>query len=507
MRKAGNTIGALIAITIVAQIIAFFRESVFAYYYGTTVSADAYVMASQIPVTLFAIVTTSISTVVLPIYSYKANNESENRANSFLKSFFIIFSLVSAVFILIAVGLAPLIVRLFAPGFDGDSLGLTIRYVRYLFPTVFFSGSIGIFTVLYNVHDNFIYPQGVAFLQNISIIVAIFLLGGKIGTGAAVLGTVAGITFNFLLLFFPKLNIFKEKVSLSSALEDSKTILSRVIPVTIGVGIAEINRLIDRAIASTLDTGSITALNYANKLTTVFSSLVLSAVSMVAFKIFSALFAEDKEEENYDMLLRYISTLLVTLVPITVGAIILKSDLISFAFARGAFDNASLRQTIGVFQFYSIGIVFIAIREIFSKFFYATGNTRTPMINSAIGVVINIVLNLVLSNYMGANGLALATSISSIIICLMMGKKIFKDHSCTGRKIIIAFLKTIISSIIMAVVIVVLNNLINLNQGITRILFSVAVGAIVYFVTLFISDKRLINTLITVLFRRIDKTR
>ena len=84
IQRLRKSVGYLIGLTVIGQLISFIRESIFAYYYGTSYQADAYVMASQIPITLFAVVTTSINTVILPIYTTKKEKEGQHEADKFL---------------------------------------------------------------------------------------------------------------------------------------------------------------------------------------------------------------------------------------------------------------------------------------------------------------------------------------------------------------------------------------------------------------------------------------
>ena len=88
-----DSLGYLIGITVIGQIISFFRESIFAYYYGTSYPADAYVMASQIPITLFAVVTASINTVILPIYTSIKESAGDEMADKSMNSFLFVFEL------------------------------------------------------------------------------------------------------------------------------------------------------------------------------------------------------------------------------------------------------------------------------------------------------------------------------------------------------------------------------------------------------------------------------
>ena len=76
--------------------------------------------------------------------------------------------------------------------------------------------------------------------------------------------------------------------------------------------------------------------------------------------------------------------------------------------------------TSAALRFYSLGMLAFGLREVLSRAFYALQDTRTPMVNGAIAVVINIVLNLILSRYLGIGGLALATSFSGLVATLLL---------------------------------------------------------------------------------------
>lgn len=66
--------------------------------------------------------------------------------------------------------------------------------------------------------------------------------------------------------------------------------------------------------------------------------------------------------------------------------------------------------TSGALFFCAIGMAAFGVREVLSKAFYSLQDTKTPMYNAALSVVLNIALIIVLSRFMGISGLALATS-------------------------------------------------------------------------------------------------
>lgn len=504
IQQLRKSVGYLIGLTVVGQLISFVRESIFAYYYGTSYQADAYVMASQIPIALFAVVTTSINTVILPIYTKKKENSGKHEADKFLNSFIVIFELVCLMFTVISCIFARQIVFIFAPAFSGELLSLTIRYVRLLFPTIILSSLINILTVRFNVYKNFVFPQYAGLFQNIAIIAMMLIFARNMYTDAAVIGTILGLFINSILLIIPCRAVFKEKIEVVAFWKDIKQVFVKVIPVIGGVGIAEINRIIDKAIASGLDTGSITGLNYANKLAVVFSALVATALSTVCFQKFSILYTKGKYLERFRELCRYFQVLVYILLPITCGALILKKELVTVAFARGAFGLESINITSDIFFYYSIGILPIAVREILSKYYYSAGNTKTPVINSAIGVIINIILNLILSQFMGASGLALATTISYYIVCILLFASIIREQK---EYKVVEIIKDIIPSIYASTVMTLFIGLVIKISGINNALFSLLsglfVGVTIYFVICYIFARKQLKNVLSTLFGKV----
>ena len=112
--------------------------------------------------------------------------------------------------------------------------------------------------------------------------------------------------------------------------------------------------------------------------------------------------------------------------PIVFGGIFLRNELVSLAFERGAFDSASVLMVGRLFAVYLISGLFLIIRQAGVKLFTACCDTRTTMINSIVGVAVNIVLNILLSCFWGAEGLVIATAISlavTSIRLLMLAKR------------------------------------------------------------------------------------
>jgi len=263
-----------------------------------------------------------------------------------------------------------------------------------------------------------------------------------------------------------------------------------IVPVLIGASVSQINFLIDRSFASNLGEGGISTLNFANKLNMFVYGVFGVAISTVVYTSLSKFSAQNNEENYNQTLIESINIMNLIMIPATIGMIVLRHPLVDIVFKHGAFDETSARLTAEVLLFYAPGILAYGIRDIINRAFYALQDTKTPMINSVIGLAINIVLNAVLVKYMGITGLALATTISAITTSLLLLFSFKKIHKVSYRKISIAFVKVVASSAIMGIGVYLFYKAIAVYLGtsfvlrLLGLLLSTVVGIIIYIVSI-----------------------
>lgn len=100
--------------------------------------------------------------------------------------------------------------------------------------------------------------------------------------------------------------------------------------------------------------------------------------------------------------------------------------IVGVLYGRGSFSADAISRTNGVVIGYAAGFFFQAARATIVKVYYAFQDTKTPMINGAISVGVNVVLSFTLSKFLGVSGIALATSISmfAVTMLLLLSEKI-----------------------------------------------------------------------------------
>ena len=105
---------------------------------------------------------------------------------------------------------------------------------------------------------------------------------------------------------------------------------------------------------------------------------------------------------------------------------IFAEPIVSLLFGRGAFDEKAIYLTSYALFFYAVGMIGFGLREVLSRGFYSLQDTKTPMINAFIAMVMNIILNIILSRFLGIGGLALLQAFCIILYCTFIYK--FKEN-------------------------------------------------------------------------------
>ncbi len=478
----------LMIITIASKIVGFGREITLSYFYGASNISDAFLVSITIPNVIFSFIGTGISTGYIPIYSEIEQEYGEREANKFTNNLVNIFLCLCTIIIIFGLTFTEPLVKMFAKGFEGETLALSIQFTKLSMLSIYFTGLVYIFSEYLRLKGNYILPASIGFPMNFFVIAAIFI-SFKTNIFVLSIGFILSIISQLILLVpFVRKKCYNHTFLVFDVKDEHiKKIVYIALPVMFGVSVNQLNVLIDRTLASTIAVGGISALNYASKLNGFVQGLFVTTISTVMYPMISKMAAQN----NFHVLKKSVSEAInlinLFVIPATVGAIIFAEPVVKLLFGRGAFDSKALSMTSNALFFYSIGMIGYGLREILSRAFYSLQDTQTPMINATIAVAMNIVLNLILSRFLGIGGLALATSISAIICTGLLFVSLRKKIGPFGMKnTTISFIKILASSLVMGVVAyLVYNFLLSYFGSNLSLIISICIGALVYFVIIY----------------------
>lgn len=450
MSKAARATVLLMIVTIVSKILGLFRDSVLASAYGTGKYAAVYSTANSISTILFAVIGTALATSLIPLYNKLASEDSTERAMGFLNS---VVNLVVIVCLSIAglgIIFAGPLVKVFAPGYQGDVYTLCVQYTRILLPSIVFVGLANIFTSYLQIKKRYVIPGFIGMPYSIIIIVSIYL-SLKTSPMVLVIGTLIAISAKalFQLPFVYKEGYrYRPKINLKDPVMKDMMIL--ILPVVIGVGANQINSIVDKSLASLLGTEVVASFSYAIKLYEFVQALFITSILAVIYPRLSRMIVSDRMDSFLNSLKKTMNVIIVALVPIIVGCIVLSRQIVEVLFQRNAFTSKDTTMTASILWIYVIGILAFALRDVLTRGFYSMEDSKTPMINSIISIVFNISLNLILVKPLGYKGLAIATAVSAYIGLLLFNRSMRKKiEGYSSRDNYIVFLKSLFAALIM----------------------------------------------------------
>lgn len=476
----GKAISGMVIFTLLAKVLGFVRELLLSYFFGATGMSDAYLISQTIPGTIFQFVGTGLTTCFIPVYYKVLREHNRDECDTFTNKVLTMVLSFSTVVMALVWLFTPAIVKIFASGFTGNTLEMAIIFTRIGICSLYFSSVIYVYSSYLQANNVFSITAAAAIPNSLAIIVSI-VLGACWNILALSIGSTLATAIQMAFLWVPvhKLNF---RLRLNFHWKDSylQYFFSLMGPVILGVSVNEINTLLDRTIASQVAIGGISALTYANSLVMLVQGGFAQPVATVFYPRLTKSITEGNHKVAQTDFHVALQVLLVLLLPVTIGFMILSNDITMAFFGRGAFDQNASVLTSTALSFYAIGIVFVGVRELLARYYYAYGNTKIPMLNAAIGMVVNITLNLTLSRVIGIGGLALATSVAAIVTVILMWCQCGRLSS--DSKIILNWMevgKILIATIVMGGVVQLGQKLI-LQSGILKLVVLILIGMISY---------------------------
>lgn len=477
----------VIIITLLSKIFGFIREITLSFMYGASYISDAYLISITIPSVIFGFVSTGLAAGYIPMYSKIINQNGDNEAFKFTNNLINMFIFFCSIIVFLGFIYTEQIVRIFASGFDTKTLELAVKFTKASLFAIYFTGLVSILSGYLQIKNNYIIPALVGIPLNIIIVLSIVL-------SKSTNITIMGIGFviasaSQILIMVPSLikNKYKYKFVLDFKNKDVLKMVNIIAPVILGVSVNQINVLVDRTIASRIAIGGISALNYANRLNGFVLGIFVLSIITVLYPDISKMVAEKNTKALKKSISESITVINLLIIPSMVGIMIFTNTIVSSFFGRGEFNQQAVNLTSTALFFYSLGMIGFALRELLTRVFYSMQDTKTPMKNAAIGLTINIVLNLILSRYIGVGGLALATSIGATFTTFLLFINIRKKIGQFGLKqISISFIKILFASLIMGLFSkVTFNYLILIFSQNLSLLIAIVIGAISYFLIIY----------------------
>lgn len=416
----GKIIIWVMLITILSKCFGFGRDVVLAHFFGAGDITDAYFVSQTIPEFLFSLVVQTIGIGFIPIYVEILHKQSKQSSNHFATQVLFGAWLLCVGLVVFVHLFTAQIVHVFAANFSLQAAHTAITFVRISVLAMFFRISTSVVSACLQANNEFIFPAAIGLPFDIvvisSVVIASFTTPILLAWG---LVAAAATQIIFLLPIALKKIKFQFHRLFPLLTPNLKKMAFLFLPVALGVSANQINILVDRTLASAVQ-GGISALNYATKTNNVVENIIILSLAMVMFPTFSTYASQKNFNAFITSVTKSLNIVMFTMIPCSMLFILFAPNIIQLLFGHGAFSISSTQQTISVMRCYAIGLLGLSCSVILIRSLYAIQKVGWVSITACCTVTINVILNLILSRYMGISGLALATSIANICSALFL---------------------------------------------------------------------------------------
>ncbi len=425
--------------TFSSQLLALVRDRLLAHTFGAGTKLDIYYAAFRVQDFIFFFVASLVSLAVLIPILVEKIEQGKEETKKFVNSVFSVFFMAMVVFGGVTAFFAPDIVPFLFPGligkgFDGDLFFLT--RLLLLSPLILgLSNLLGSITQVYR--KFFIYALSPV-LYNLGIIIGIIFFYPLYGLKGLGFGVIVGA---LLHLFIQVPFIFSQglfpRFTFDFDFHDLKRLIFLSLPRTLTLSLNNIAMLVLVGLASLMEPGSISVLNFSFNLQSVPVAIIGASYSVAAFPTLARHFLRKEEKKFTEHFTTALKHIIFWSFPILTLLIVLRAQIVRVILGSGAFSWNDTRLTAACLALFACSIIAQNISLLFIRAFYAAGDTRKPLIISVISSV-----SIVLSAYIGM------TLFSGNELFRNFLQSLFRVEDITGTNVLILALSYSIGSFI-----------------------------------------------------------
>ena len=318
----------------------------------------------------------------------------------------------------------PSFVRLIAPGFveSDEKIQIAIDLTRITFPFLLFVCLASFFSAILNSYNRFAAASAAPIILNI-VLIGILIFGKYLGDkiiyylsyGVSLAGFLQMI---FLLRFVRKFETFKFNFKFKVN-NNVKIFFRKLLPSVFSSGVTQINILVGTIIAS-FQASAVSYLYYADRIYQINLAIAGIAIGVVILPQLSKHIYLKKRKKILQIQNKALELSMFLSLPATAALFVGSEEIISALFGYGSFGNDAVFNSAKALYYFGLGLPAFAMIKVFSTFFFANNDTKTPFYISVISVILNIFISLYYFKSIGFIIIPIATSISSWINAIIL---------------------------------------------------------------------------------------
>ncbi len=403
------------------------REVVAARYFGTGGPFSAFTIAFQVPNLVSALfANAALSAAFVPVFTELLHQNRRKEALRLASTLFWIMLIVLGLIITFFILGAGVIMPLFTGAKFSSGLNqLTVSLSQFLFPVVLILGLNGLLVGVLQSYNHFSIPAVSPAVWNIVIIVLLIVLRphfrGGVEDGNQLHAYAIAIlvaTFVQLLMAVAALGRIDFRLQFSIDWHDPRVrqVFMLMLPVTIGLGIVNLDQLINSIFGTLVNKEAPGAIEKAFRIYMLPQGLFSVAVATVLFPTLSRMAAGRDAAGMRRALGIGMRQINLMLIPASVFMIVLATPIVRLVFQRGAFDTRSTHLVSIALFWFAFSLPFGGLNLLLTRTFFALQRPWIPTGLAAMNIVVDIILSIALYKPLGIAGLIIGTVAANAVM-------------------------------------------------------------------------------------------
>ena len=433
--------------TLLSRILGYGRDAMIAGLF-TRRETDAFLVALVIPNALRQLFAEgAVSSAVVPVLSERLANGGDAVARPFFARARGISLLAVSIVSVLGVLFARPLTSLFASGYASDTakFDLTVTLTQVMFPYIFLMGTAALGMAALNAKRHFAVAAFAPALFSVGIVGSALLLRSSLvahGVDPA-MSLAIGVMAGGVMQVIAQLPALKRIGYVSRPILDLKDphireMLRRILPMTFGLGVYYIDLVLSRRFLSELGEGAQSWFSWASRICDLPQGIFVMAISSATLPSLATFAAKGEYDELVETWAHGMRLALFVAIPSSVALVALGEPLVVLLFEHGVFDAHSSHETARALAWQGGAIFTVAATRQLVPAFHALGDTRTPVVVSALDLIAFILLVLTLRGPLGHVGISIAIAGSSFVQMVLLAfglKKRLGRVSIRGREI------------------------------------------------------------------------
>ena len=408
----------MMAGTMLSRILGLAREIVTAAFFGASRNMDAFNIAYTLAnLARQLLAEGALSAAFVPVFS-QALEKNRTHAIKLARGCMTVLLILSSAVVLVGIWQAPALVKFMAPGFDIDTQNLAIGLTRLMFPFLIFISLEALTMGELNSLGSFFVPALSPAFSNLVFIISAPFFVAYYGVYGLALSVLSGGAAHFITqwIWGIRLHAFLYPAKPNLKDPDLRRVMKLFLPYAAGLSLNQVNPVISRMLGSFLQEGSISVLNYSNRILQLPLGLFVIAISQAVLPQLSKAKAPD---DFIEILRQAINFSLFVVLPASLGVILISDQFVHLIFVRGEFNLWAWNATSSCLIFSMLGLPGMACSTVVMRALYAMSMSKAAFNVTLFSVVSTALFSLILIYPMGYNGLALAPGIAFTLSSLL----------------------------------------------------------------------------------------